>query len=504
MKKIILLVLLISLNLTNGFAQTYWNFIMDTCQSHSYAMGTFWKDNKFCAAIQENEYDGINKLKIISWDDQFVRHDLNTNLELNFMTYGSNDGIFKIKNGYLLNTTYSNQRVLNFNDSLQLNWSVDIFDSLYSSIGIPAYWAQDSITGDLYGTGYGSYSNTNSIVNTAISLVKLDSSGAVIFQKKYPNLLQNSPNYFNISGAPRYIRFINDTIYVCGVARQSIAFGDGQVTQIFCAKFDLDGNSIAVDFIAEKTSHPRVVNVNSSYYFVNQEFLNTSNANADTQLRIYYRETMNSQPQLIFEDASLLTTLYDPLISAINTTEGILILVDKSENLNVVAQLIMFDTQTNTIAWQKDYALNLDTTQAYAVQDHGMGYLKQLPDSGFAFSGNIRYLKNYPWYIRTDVCGNEIAGDCIQNRVENPNATTIATLSGFPNPCSENLTIKMNPNKIPTQLQFLNSVGQIIHSEIVNRRQIINLDTSTFPNGIYFVQALFENGSKEQIKIIKN
>jgi hypothetical protein len=420
------------------------------------------------------------------------------------MTYGSHDGIFKIKNGYLLNTTYSNQRLLYFNDSLQLNWSFHLYDSLYSSIGIPSYWTQDSITGDFYGTGSGSYNNTNSIVTAAISLVKLDSTGAFVFQKKYPNLLQNIPDYYNISGSPRFIRFVNDTIYVCGIARQSIAFGDGQVTQIFCAKFDVDGNSIGVDFIAEKTSHPRIVNIDSSYYFVNQEVLNNSSSTADTQLRIYYRETMNSQPQLIYEDVSLLTTFYKPLVSAINTTEGILILVDKSENLTVNAQLIMFDTQSNTIAWQKDYALALDTTQAYAVQDHSMGYLKQLPDSGFAFSGNIRYLKNYPWYIRTDVCGNEIAGDCIQNRVDNLNATTIATLSGFPNPCSENLTIKMNPNKIPTQLQFLNSVGQIIHSETVNRRQLINLDTSTFPSGIYFVQALFENGCKEQIKIIKN
>ena len=504
MKKHLLTLFFLTLICSQGFGQTYWNFIMDSCQATSYAMGTFWRNDRYCAAIQENEYDGINKLKIISWDDQFVRQDLNTSIELHHLTFGSYDGIIKIKNGYLLNTTYSNQHLLNFNDSLQLNWSINLYDSLASSTGIPAYWTQDSITGDLYGVGTTGYISPTNNPNAIISLVKLDSAGSPIFQRTYPQLLQNLPNYANVSGSARHIRFANDTIYLCGIARQSNTITDVQTYPIFCAKFDSEGNPISVDFVEEKTSNVRAVPVNSSYYFVNQEKLDYSIYTTETQLRIYYRETFSAAPQLVYEDPSLLTTVYEPLIAAIHTTEGILMLVDKSEDFNVKAQLIMYDTQTNSIAWQKEYYLELDTTQLYVVQDYSMGYLMQLPDSGFAFSGNIRYAKNYPWFIRTDVCGNEVAGDCIQNRVDNANTSATPTLSVFPNPFTENLTIKLNPNKTPTQLQIFNSVGQLIQCEAVNHRLLITLENLNIPSGVYIVQAAFDNDFKEQIKVIKN
>jgi hypothetical protein len=85
----------------------------------------------------------------------------------------------------------------------------------------------------------------------------------------------------------------------------------------------------------------------------------------------------------------------------------------------------------------------------------------------------------------------------------NSNATTFA-VNVFPNPSKENITVNITGNiKNVHGLNLYNAMGQLI-TQIANPVATTQIDLSTYPAGIYFLQVISEAVSVETIKLIKN
>ncbi len=71
----------------------------------------------------------------------------------------------------------------------------------------------------------------------------------------------------------------------------------------------------------------------------------------------------------------------------------------------------------------------------------------------------------------------------------------------YPNPVDMNLTIEFD-KPLSGSLQVVNNLGQIVITKTFDNQERESLETSEYPNGIYFVQCLFKNGAVATQKII--
>jgi hypothetical protein len=487
--------------------QVYWNFIMDSCSAVTVPAGSFLKDGKYYNAIQKYGSEISNNLSIVAWDDQMVREDIITPFQYSESAFPLYQGIFKIHNGYFLASENSHLPIINFDDNLQVRWSVNLIDSLTATDGWPAWWCEDSLTGNLYGAGVYGYPNDFQCSTLELSLMKLDAAGNVIFKKTYPGIFQNSPNgYFYDWGIPSYIGVVNDEIHISGEAMQ---FYPGTDTiwgsKLFFAKLDLDGNLLSLNFMGDKSSDSWVLNEGLGYYIVRQEVLSEYTF-TDTKMQVYYKANIDADPVLLFEDLDAIPQATCALRKPIMTDQGILLLLNHSDSVSLGAKLIMFDTTTHSIAWQKSYVLDLDSSSISLSGFMGnMGYLVEMPDHGFAFSGSV--LTNnevFPWYIRTDACGDLVYSGCSISGVEEPANQEPEKMITFPNPCTNQFTLKLNASAQNAKLQVINSVGQVVHMEAVNGRQQLAINTESLAPGVYIIKAFDqENSYMENFTFVK-
>ena len=478
--------------------QVYWNFIMDSCSAVTVPAGSFLKDGKYYNAIQKYGSEISNNLSIVAWDDQMVREDIITPFQYSESAFPLYQGIFKIHNGYFLASENSYLPIINFDDNLQVRWSVNLIDSLTATDGWPAWWCEDSLTGNLYGAGVYGYPNDFQCSTLELSLMKLDAAGNVIFKKTYPGIFQNSPNgYFYDWGIPSYIGVVNDEIHISGEAMQ---FYPGTDTiwgsKLFFAKLDLDGNLLSLNFMGDKSSDSWVLNEGLGYYIVRQEVLSEYTF-TDTKMQVYYKANIDADPVLLFEDLDAIPQATCALRKPIMTDQGILLLTDHSDSVSLGAKLIMFDTTTHSIAWQKSYVLDLDSSSISLSGFMGnMGYLVEMPDHGFAFSGSVLTNNNvFPWYIRTDACGDLVYSGCSISGVEEPAKQEPEKIITFPNPCTNQFTLKLNDAAQNAKLQIINSIGQIVHMESVNGRQQVTINTESLSPGVYIIKAFDQENS---------
>ena len=76
----------------------------------------------------------------------------------------------------------------------------------------------------------------------------------------------------------------------------------------------------------------------------------------------------------------------------------------------------------------------------------------------------------------------------------------IASNSVFPNPATDLVNIKVS-NDIRT-VQVMNNLGMVISSATVAQEKIINLNTSNYSAGTYFVRFISENGKTTVKKLV--
>jgi hypothetical protein len=485
-----------------GYSQTYWNFIMDTCSVWSEPEGTFIKDSKFCSVVQEIGNTGLNTLRIISLDEQLNRQDLITPIATSDAIAGNFKGLTLLENGYLLRSESASYRLIKFDQNLNVEWTQNIADSLDMNIGLPSLWSE-STSNDLFGAGVFGYPNSYQCFTYGISLTKLNENGAVIFQQNYPSIFQNSFNgYLYDFAIPRSIEVFNDHVYITGEAAQFYPGSASESrTQTFFAKFDLDGNLISLEFLGDKTAISRVVRYGANYYVVRQELVNEGNA-VLSKTKIYFKESFEAVPELRFHNNSVMDEFQKSLWRAIETTEGLLILVDNSDNNSLGAKLIMYDVVTNSVMWQKNYQLNIDssTVNISSIMNNFQDLL-QLPDLGFAFSGSVLINNNvYPWYIRTDACGDEVFNGCTISGVSEMAEAT--SLKLFPNPAVNEINIQL-PTADTWSVRVFNSNGQLVSTENVNQSSFIQLNIQNLNTGLYTVQAMNGAGRVYSEMVVK-
>ena len=66
---------------------------------------------------------------------------------------------------------------------------------------------------------------------------------------------------------------------------------------------------------------------------------------------------------------------------------------------------------------------------------------------------------------------------------------SISSINLFPSPAKENVTIQFDGINLPSSIQIFDSVGQVVHSEAVNGRQQMTLNTESLATGVYVVRA---------------
>jgi outer membrane protein assembly factor BamB/uncharacterized protein Veg len=498
MKKVLILLSFFALISTASVAQVYWNFIMDTCSAWSAPCGGFVKDGKYINAIQQYGSGVSNDIRIIAWDDQMVREDINTSIHFEEPARAMYQGIFKIHDGYFLANENSHYPLIKFDDNFQQRWCINIMDSLTAIDGCPEWWCEDSLTGNLFGTGNFGYPNEYMCSTLELSLMKLDSVGNVLFKRTYPGIFQNSSSgYLYDWGIPNYIGVVNNEIHISGNAMQFYAGTDTiWGNKLFFAKLDMDGNLLSLNFMGDKSAISWVLNDGIGYYIVRQEALSEYTL-TDSKMQVYYKADIDAQPVLLFEDLNALPQLSSQFYTPIMTDQGILILSDHSDDVSVGSKLIMFDITTNSIAWQKSYVLDLDSsTISMSAFMCEMGYLVEMPDHGFAFSGSV--LTNnevFPWFIRTDACGDVVYNGCTISGVNEQTTQKQNDMIGFPNPCINSLTLKLSSALVDAKIQVINSVGQVVHMEAVNGRQQLAINTESLAPGVYIIKAFDQENS---------
>ncbi len=507
MKKILILFSFTFLISTASVAQVYWNFIMDTCSAWSAPCGSFVKDGKYYNAIQQYGSGVSNDIRIVAWDDQIVREDINTSIHFEEPALAMYQGIFKIHDGYFLANENSHYPLIKFDDNFQQRWCINVMDSLTATDGCPQWWCEDSQSGSLFGTGTYGYPNEYMCSTLELSLMKLDSVGNVLFKRTYPGIFQNSPSgYLYDWAVPTYIGVVNNEIHISGSAMQ---FYPGTDTiwgnKLFFAKLDLDGNLLSLNFMGDKSAISWVLNDGIGYYIVRQEALSEYTL-TDSKMQVYYKADIDAQPVLLFEDLNALPQLASQFYTPIMTDQGILLLSDHSDSVSLGAKLIMFDITTNSIAWQKSYVLDLDSSSISLSGFMGnMGYLVEMPDHGFAFSGSVMTNNDvFPWFIRTDACGDVVYNGCTISGVKEQTTQKQNDMIGFPNPCINSLTLKLSSALVDAKIQVINSVGQVVHMEAVNGRQQLAINTESLAPGVYIIKAFDqENSYMENFTFVK-
>ena len=483
--------------------QTYWNFIMDSCSVNSIPSGSLLWNGKYCNVIQECGFQGTNHLRIVAMDDQLLREEINNSIQYDEYTRPMYQGIFKTRNGYFLANDNSHLPLINFDDNLQERWSINLKDSLDDTDGWPYWWCEDSLTGNLYGTGNYGYPNSYQCFTRELSLIKMDSVGNVIFKRTYPGIFQNSlDGYLYDFGIPDYVKIVNSEIHVCGGAMQ-FYLGSNSLSgsKVFFAKFDLDGNLLSLNFMGDKSAYSWVINDGIGYYIVREETLSEYSMTL-SKMQVYHKSDIDAEPILLFEDPDALPQMAWQVYKPIMTEQGILILTDRSNNQSLGAKLIMFDTTTNSIAWQKNYVLDIDSSTVNISSSMGdMGYLVEMPDLGFTFSGSVMTNNTvYPWYIRTDACGDLVYNGCTISEVADLKAT--ATISVYPNPTSYNLSVQL-PNTDHWTIRLYNMSGQLISTEKISGNNRHDLNLQNFTSGLYTVQAMNEDGKVYTEVVVK-
>jgi len=90
---------------------------------------------------------------------------------------------------------------------------------------------------------------------------------------------------------------------------------------------------------------------------------------------------------------------------------------------------------------------------------------------------------NYSVYVtNSNNCGDTSAQFLLTNVQIEP--TKMSLFSVYPNPSSNHIFIKYADIKDPTSLYIRNILGQIIHSQIINK-EVTEIDLASYPNGIY-------------------
>jgi hypothetical protein len=486
-----------------GYSQTYWNFIMDSCSVNSIPSGSVVRNGKYCNVIQECGFQGTNHLRIVEWDDQLNREEFNNSIQYDEYTRPMYQGISKIHNGYFLANDNSHLPLIKFDDSLQVRWSINLKDSLTATDGWPYWWCEDSLTGDLYGTGNYGYPNSSQCFTRELSLIKMDSIGNVIFKRTYPGIFQNSTNgYLYDFGIPDYIGKVNNEIHVSGGAMQFYP-GPNSLSgsKVFFAKFDLDGNLLSLNFMGDKSAYSWVLNDGLGYYIIREETLSEYSMTL-SKMQVYHKADIDAEPVLLFEDPNALPQMSWQLYKPIMTEQGILILTDRSNNQSLGAKLIMYDTSTNSIAWQKNYVLDIDSSTVNISSSMGdMGYLVELPDLGFAFCGSVMTNNTvYPWYIRTDACGDEVYNGCTISGVSELVEST--SLKLFPNPAVNEINIQL-PTTDTWIVRVFNSNGQLVSTERIKQSNFIQLNIQNLNTGLYTVQAMNSAGRVYSEMVVK-
>jgi Secretion system C-terminal sorting domain len=83
----------------------------------------------------------------------------------------------------------------------------------------------------------------------------------------------------------------------------------------------------------------------------------------------------------------------------------------------------------------------------------------------------------------------EVSGDIFYSKVVNTNNSyrTIQDIAISPNPASNNINIFLGAKAVSGQLEIMNSMGQIISTQIINK-DFISVNTENFPIGLYHVR----------------
>ena len=79
----------------------------------------------------------------------------------------------------------------------------------------------------------------------------------------------------------------------------------------------------------------------------------------------------------------------------------------------------------------------------------------------------------------------------------------INTLTIFPNPVTDKLTIKTSDSNLPDSYKIYNTLGQVVKQQFITNNSDLTINTSNFSDGIYFIK-IFKESYSTTLQFIKN
>jgi len=169
--------------------------------------------------------------------------------------------------------------------------------------------------------------------------------------------------------------------------------------------------------------------------------------------------------------------------------------------IDSIGNLYIADTHNDRIR-KVDAASGIITT-IVGNGIHGYG-----GDNGLADTAKL----SWPEGVALDSCGNLYINDMLNYRIRKvafdtncaPN-TAIHILSNsnfnvYPNPVTAELNINNAP--IGTTIRVYDVVGRLLNTAIIKYNKM-NINTTTWPQGNYFIELLYLDGSRELRKLVK-
>jgi hypothetical protein len=142
----------------------------------------------------------------------------------------------------------------------------------------------------------------------------------------------------------------------------------------------------------------------------------------------------------------------------------------------------------------------------YSYNGKEFNYLTSLQVNEFDIQrGLIHYtrdvLTNAPSYYRIKVNKTGV-GFYYTNTVRLASEATLASVSLFPNPFTNTLQLSGNFEDV-SSIRVQNTMGQTMILQQVSTGNRLELQTTSWSNGIYYVSVFYRDGSVESLKVVK-
>ncbi|MAW95006.1 MULTISPECIES: YCF48-related protein [unclassified Leeuwenhoekiella] len=246
-----------------------------------------------------------------------------------------------------------------------------------------------------------------------------------------------------------------------------------------------------IDYENSIVMTPLQVNANSS------ATVNATVNGLDTSLNYYYRLKATYNGETIYSEENLFNFSKDIIMVNGRVDET------STNSLELSGLINSYGAYLTNIHFEYGVTNNLDLSVT-ATPNFAYGYTTNL------IKGSIENpLDDQTYYYRLVANTNEstIYSDTYKyttGKLSLSDFDLEQQLSVYPNPATNGITIKSNSLEEVNSIELYNTLGQRVYRKKVVNNSDLEVDVSTFRNGVYFLKVKFQNAEDKSFKLIVN